>query len=260
MPLPGYIILGGDSNATVVVSEAHTWLGMVYSSVSSPTIFNEGVKNMSKRTRLIPFRWLPGSYGLSGKPYEEAEAYYYLNGEELDRRLIEIKYSDDSETLNKKMAALDHKYGYIDEYEYNLVLAKLSGDFSAEDKIDLDFKYGKIDEYERDLAKVILSYDEDTVERKVAELDVKFKHGKIERKVYGKDRANLLEEPWIDIVDHGFNPEQGLNGIYFEFDWNQHWIEYLQYNGYTGFSEEEMVENWFSDVCRSQGALVEKKL
>lgn len=46
---------------------------------------------MARRKRLIPFRWLPASWGLSGRVRQEAEASYYLEGEELETRLEEIR-------------------------------------------------------------------------------------------------------------------------------------------------------------------------
>jgi hypothetical protein len=41
------------------------------------------------------------------------------------------------------------------------------------------------------------------------------------------------------------NPSAG----YFELDWNEHFVEFLQQSGYDGRSDEEIVNKWFNSVC-----------
>ena len=46
------------------------------------------------------------------------------------------------------------------------------------------------------------------------------------------------------------NPENAKAG-YIELDWNDHFVKFLHENGYTGTSDEDVVNKWFNDVCRT---------
>lgn len=205
----------------------------------------------------IPFKWLPASWGLKGKSYDLAEANYNHIGKELDYKLIEIekKYGLSEKEYDTKFNNLQHQYGLISDYDYALTNVKIhnNGEIPAEDRLSLELEHNKIDAYEYDKSLVFLECPAtDTVKHKVSMLAVDFKHGKIEKNKFEKTVATLKEEPWIDIVDHGFDPKQGVNGVYFEFDWNEYWVDFLRKNGYHGFNDEQIVEQWFSDVCRNQ--------
>jgi len=206
---------------------------------------------MSKK-RTLPFWMFPGSWGLTGKVYEEAAAYYYLEGEKLEKRLLEIKYDSDSKALALALLAIDLKYHRINPYNYDVKVWEIENDkeISVEAKARIDFKHGKITELELDKILVETNFTEG-VERNEAILDMMYKHRKISKDEYDKEVATLHEKPWIGIIDQGFDQELGVNGVYFEFDWNSHWIDYLRLNGYVGHSEEEIVEQWFQDVCRA---------
>ena len=39
-----------------------------------------------------------------------------------------------------------------------------------------------------------------------------------------------------------------------ELDWNEYFVLQLKEAGYKGTSEEEMVDQWFQDLCRNIGA------
>src|ERR1051325_9950577 len=67
--------------------------------------------------RWIPFRFTPASWGLVGDVYREAEAYYHLDGEALERRLLEIRLADDPDRLRREMLEVDVRYHRISPYE-----------------------------------------------------------------------------------------------------------------------------------------------
>ena len=46
------------------------------------------------------------------------------------------------------------------------------------------------------------------------------------------------------------NPETA-NAGYIELDWNDKFVEFLHNNGYTGQNDEDVVNKWFNDVCRT---------
>ncbi len=66
----------------------------------------------------------------------------------------------------------------------------------------------------------------------------------------GKTLANIDNEPWISVVDVGFeNPGDPKTG-YFELDWNQAFVQKLVEAGYSGRTDEMIVDMWFDDLCR----------
>lgn len=56
-------------------------------------------------------------------------------------------------------------------------------------------------------------------------------------------------EPWVKVVNIDINPENPSQG-FFELDWNEPFVELLASNGYTGATPEEVVDNWFTDLCK----------
>ena len=68
-----------------------------------------------------------------------------------------------------------------------------------------------------------------------------------------KEAANAKKEPWVAVLQTHVNPESPKNG-FFELDWNEYFVLMLRNNGYTGVTEEEIVDQWFSDLCREVGS------
>jgi hypothetical protein len=57
-------------------------------------------------------------------------------------------------------------------------------------------------------------------------------------------------EPWVNVVHAHLaadNPKQG----YFELEWNPAFVQFLRSGGYQGSSPEEIVDQWFTDMCRN---------
>lgn len=138
---------------------------------------------MAKKKKLIPFSWLPASWGLSGKTRKVAEAEYYYDGEELEYQMLEIE-------------------------------AESQADYEIK-KLKLDYKKEKI--------------------------------GVVE---YEKELANLKNEPYVNVISMGIDPENVVQG-YFELDWNEQFVKMLQEAGITGKSDEDVVNKWFNGVCRT---------
>lgn len=199
----------------------------------------------------IPFKFLPGSWGLKGTKYKEAEAYYLYTGKELDFVLNTIAFEEhkDQQRYLLDEAKLMYRYGLFTPYEYAHKCAELKKELTPKEELRLKYTYGAITEYEYDIQCANLI--EDATEKELALNEANFKHNKITLVQYEKEKANINKEPWIDVVDHGFDKSKGLNGVYFEFDWNDQWIQYLRLNGYTGLSDEDVVEAWFKDVCNT---------
>ena len=209
---------------------------------------------MGKKNKLIPFHWLPGSWGLAGEPFEIAKAHYELEGQALERRLIDLTVRDATERELAHLK-LDHDYGLVDDYEFDIEEARIKNNEVLDPiaELDIKLKHKKIDGWEHDCAVAAIQFpDESSLERQIALLTADYTHGQIDKLEYDKTLAIAKNEPWVGIVDNGFNSEDGVNGLYFELDWNDQWVEHLRKNGYHGVSDEQIVEQWFSDVCRSQ--------
>ena len=65
-----------------------------------------------------------------------------------------------------------------------------------------------------------------------------------------KEAATKAKKPWVAVLDTQVNPKDIKNG-FFELDWNNEFIEQLLDAGYTGESNEAIVDSWFKDVART---------
>ena len=62
-----------------------------------------------------------------------------------------------------------------------------------------------------------------------------------------KQEATRLGKAWVAVLDTQVNPENIKNG-FFEIDWNNQFIEELLDAGYSGETNEEIVDGWFKTV------------
>ena len=72
-------------------------------------------------------------------------------------------------------------------------------------------------------------------------------------KLTPKERATENKEPWVAVLDTHVNKENVRNG-FFELDWNEYFVLQLKSAGYTGATDEEIVDRWFNELCRNVGA------
>ncbi len=163
----------------------------------------------------IPFGFLPASWGLKGKSRQIAEAEYNLEGYDLDVALALIEHSS--------------------SIDYNKAL------------ILIDLKHNKIDQLEADRKLARLQHPEDSNELEVALLDISLKHNIIGQVDFDKKRADILEEPYMAMPKISWDPIDPSK-TYFELDYNEHFVHFLEQNGYSG-SEEEIINRWLNDVC-----------
>ena len=167
----------------------------------------------------LPFGLFPGAWGLKGKTKEVAKAEYELVGEALQKKLIEINY-DDKKECKLELLKLERKNKHITKevYDYRYAELKYKGTKEYIDiALELDRKYEKISEIE-----------------------------------YQKKSATLNDEPWVGVVHSEYTPGQMSDGFSFELDWNIEFIKLLKHEGYSGATEEEIVEQWFEDKATEQ--------
>lgn len=62
-----------------------------------------------------------------------------------------------------------------------------------------------------------------------------------------KEAATAKGEPWVAVLDTQVNPDNIRNG-FFELDWNNEFIEQLLDAGYSGETNEQIVDQWFRTI------------
>ena len=239
----------------------------------------------------LPFSVWPASWGLKGKTRARAEAEYYLTGEALERRMIEIDHETGSFEYKMLNLGLDLKYEKISQYEYDLAVLDLKypeGDTRELARLIVEFEHQRINERDFEMASNAINYKNSDRDRVIGELGIKLRHGEIDRYTHDievakathaedsvdlkvalhgidlaagkitqhqhdKEVATLQGKPYIGVIDSEYDPELGVNGLYFELDWNDKFIDTLTASGYTGFTDRMIVDRWFEDICRSIG-------
>ncbi len=68
-----------------------------------------------------------------------------------------------------------------------------------------------------------------------------------------KAQATARKEPFVEVISVNFDKENPADG-YFELEWNEIFVEQLRKAGYQGTSQEEIVDSWFTQLCRGIGA------
>ena len=162
-------------------------------------------------TMKIPFKFLPGSWGLKGKTRDYAEAEYYLTGEELQRKIAEIKSTSADD----------------------LILRNL--------EIDLEFKHIMQMEYDTQYAELTLEDEELALEL----ARINHENGTLTDREYEKEVKTINKEPYVNVIEIDSDKHS------FEFDWNEYFIKDLEDAGYVAPKEEQIVELWFNKLCKN---------
>ena len=90
--------------------------------------------------------------------------------------------------------------------------------------------------------KAVLAQKAEAKAKKQAEAEAK--------KSDPKALATAAGEPWVQVLSIDVdkdNPGQGA----FELDWNDIFVARLLKSGYQGKTDQDIVDNWFQDVCRN---------
>jgi hypothetical protein len=65
-----------------------------------------------------------------------------------------------------------------------------------------------------------------------------------------KEIATMKKLPYIKVLDTQVDRKNPSNG-FFELDWNEYFVDDLKKAGYTGSTDEEIVDKWFKALCQS---------
>lgn len=212
---------------------------------------------MAKLVRLLPFGCMPGSWGLKGKTraIASAEYYYSLYDLEVELAYIEYRFTKDYEvmadkTLQLALNDIKLKYDKVSVLEHAMQAACYETDVTKRSKMILDAKYksGEFNEFTYDMKLADLITD-DTA-RKIAQTEANFKHGIITELERDRNIASCNNIPWVDVPTLDFDIENPSNGA-MELDWNDAFVELLREKGYSGTTDDIVVDMWFSELCKN---------
>lgn len=120
----------------------------------------------------------------------------------------------------------------------NNFLKKLFGINKIEDEMKQAFL-----EKEKALAEVAKAKTEAEVAKDLAKA----------AKAGAKELATAKKEPYVAVLETHVNDQNPRNG-FFELDWNEYFVIQLRAEGYPGESDEEVVDKWFTELCRNVGS------
>ena len=69
------------------------------------------------------------------------------------------------------------------------------------------------------------------------------------KKLTAKEQADKDGKPYVEVLSTNIDPERPTEG-YFELDWNDKFITQLVRAGYKGDKQEDIIDSWFTDLCR----------
>lgn len=156
------------------------------------------------------------------------------------------------------LASIDYEYEGIDK-EIALVLNENSGtdNESHYDKsvkiMDIRHKHGLVDNDLLYRTKLYLKYIYEKISDKQYETEVlKYKRdrGEITEQECDKSINTINGEPWVYVTAE-LDSKSPKNMGAFELDWNSYFIENLIKNGYYGKTDEEIVNDWFTELCNT---------
>jgi hypothetical protein len=70
------------------------------------------------------------------------------------------------------------------------------------------------------------------------------------KKISDKDQATAKGQPYINVMNVNIDYDNPSDG-YFELEWNQVFVKQLLEAGFTGDKEEQIIDQWFSELCRN---------
>jgi len=111
-----------------------------------------------------------------------------------------------------------------------------------------------IDKIEEEARRAVESAERSTrIAREAADAADRAQEAERLAKLTPKELATEKKEPWVAVLDTHVNKENVRNG-FFELDWNEYFVLQLRSAGYTGDSDEAIVDKWFQELCRGVGA------
>jgi hypothetical protein len=188
---------------------------------------------------------------LDYKYHKVGEFDYGLGLIENDTKLTEV---DRQREMSKYLA----KFGKItpEELEYRLFeLSYAVKDTEAyqKEKLKLDVRFNKKTEEQADHELLDMQFtDKDDVKYQIEKIKLDRKYGKLDQNAFEKQEATLLKEPWFNWI----GSDQKITGdnvqLAIELDWNEYFITFLEQQGWSGVTPDEIVDKWVEEMMRQQ--------
>lgn len=105
-------------------------------------------------------------------------------------------------------------------------------------------------ERQRPIKDAATEPDNFTQEEAQAAVKAAVKKAKETKQKSPKEIATEKGEPWVNILSMDIDPED-INSGAFELDWNDKFVMQLSRFGYTGKTDNDIVDQWFQQVCRN---------
>lgn len=163
----------------------------------------------------LPFGWLPGHWGLKGKTRERARIDYEMpDGIEKDIALAALE----SLTMEQQSLCI----------------------------LEIRKKYNDISDLEYELARCRMT-EPDEVKREVRSAEIKLAHKAITQHEHDRMVADAKKEPWVIVKN--MTLADGTNGS-IELDWNDYFVPWLEEQGFSGITPEDVVDQWLGLLCK----------
>jgi len=69
-------------------------------------------------------------------------------------------------------------------------------------------------------------------------------------KLSAKEQATVDGLPYVTVIKVDIDVNTPRLGS-FEIDWNSYFVDMLRKHGYVGKTDEQIVDQWFTDLCRN---------
>lgn len=157
----------------------------------------------------------------------------------------------DSKEKDLKINEIEFFFGLKPEYDYEV--KKIDITYPNKNNkmykmaiLDLDKKFKNISDYEYEIKFNDLVYEKDTKEWQHKKNDIDLKFGKITEHAHEKCKLTIEGEPYFSVVSEKYD-----NGkIEFELDWNTIFIKKLKEEGMVGYTDQQMVDLYFKEICK----------
>lgn len=121
------------------------------------------------------------------------------------------------------------------------IFKKLSGIAAEEEKMA---------QLEQELAEQLAAKEAKKIAAAEKRKAKKEKREEKEKQLTQKELANIAHEPYIQILGIEVDIDNLGQGA-FELDWNDVFVAKLVRAGYPGKTDQDVVDNWFREVCRN---------
>lgn len=204
------------------------------------------------KKRLIPFWMTPRSWFLNGTARKVAEIDYYEEDEvEAKIKKAEVlsltvyEYEMTRNQILKDAKKINEYQFQMNKLDIDLKHDRTTKELHKISSLHLNKDHHKITEEQFDEA--VIEMMSDGLEKKLKALDFAFKYHHITEMEYEKEKHTLQKEPWFNF-DADLDKETGE--ISLSFDYNEYFCKLLRDEGYTGITNDDVIDSYIRDWGR----------